>query len=237
MQAGSVGIAGWYHVALFGALIPWAAVRSRRRVGAHALPRLRRHLPRVVLQLLVLGALSVWIGRLEWVPLFPREAPPIWTMALGLLLALGAAAAMRPLWRRAVAERKRVTYLSMPRDAAERGWWVLTSVMAGVSEEISWRGVQWVLLTRLTGNVWIAAGLCVAMFAVAHAVQGGRTVAIILAFAAAFHALVYLSGSLYVAMAAHALYDVLAGLHYGKYGAELGYPRDPAQLHPAATPS
>ena len=90
--------------------------------------------------------------------------------------------------------------------------------------------MQWVLLTRLVGDVWIAAALCVAMFAVAHAVQGGRTVVIIVAFAAAFHALVALSGSLYVAMGAHALYDVLAGLNYGRLGERLGYPRDPAQL-------
>ena len=46
------------------------------------------------------------------------------------------------------------------------------------------------------------------------------------------NALVALSGSLYVAMGAHALYDVLAGLGYGRLGEQLGYPRDPAALGP-----
>jgi membrane protease YdiL (CAAX protease family) len=232
-----VGAAGWYHLAIFGFLLPWAALRSRRRVGLAPLPTLRRHLPRTVVQLILLGALSAGVAGLEWVPLFPRRLPPLWTVALGLALAVGAAMAMRPLWRRSVAERKRLTYLFMPRTRSERAWWIVTSLAAGISEEISWRGVQWVLLTRLLGSVWIAAALCVAMFAVAHAVQGGRTVAIIVAFAAAFHALVALSGSLYVAMAAHTLYDVLAGLNYGRLGERLGYPRDPAELGPSGSPS
>jgi hypothetical protein len=72
------------------------------------------------------------------------------------------------------------------RTPAERGWWIATSIAAGISEEISWRGVQWVLLTRLSGNAWIAAALCIVMFAVAHSLQGIRSVGIILAFAAAF---------------------------------------------------
>jgi membrane protease YdiL (CAAX protease family) len=225
-----IGIGGWYHLALFGLLLPWLAVRSRSRVAAHPLPSLASHLPRVVVQLVVLGGLSLLVSRVEWIPLFPRQVPPLWTMALGLVLAFAAAAAMYPLWRRAVRARKRTTYLFMPRTRKERAWWIAVACAAGVSEEISWRGVQWVLLTRLTGNAWIAAALCVVMFAVAHAVQGGRSVSIILAFAAAFHGLVALSGSLYVAMGAHALYDVLAGLGYSRLGEQLGYPRDPAEL-------
>jgi len=234
MDPRHIGFPGWYHLALFGLFIPWAAVRSRKKVAGGPLPPLVRHLPRVVAQLAVLGGLSLLMGHLEWIPLFPREVPPLWTVGLGLALAVGAAAAMYPLWRRSVRERKRTTFLFMPRTAKERAWWIAVACAAGVSEEISWRGVQWVLLTRLLGNVWLAAALCVVMFAVAHAVQGGRSVSIILAFATAFHALVALSGSLYVAMAAHALYDVLAGLNYGRLGERLGYPRDPGELVPPA---
>lgn len=230
MDPRHIGIAGWYHLAVFGLLLPWIAVKSRSRIAGRPLPSLTSHLPRVVIQLLVLGAFSVLVSRVEWIQLFPREVPPIWTMALGLLLAVLAAAAMYPLWRRAVQARKRTTYLFMPRTGAERAWWIAVACAAGVTEEISWRGVQWVLLTRWTGNLWIAAALCIVMFAVAHAVQGGRSVTIILAFAATFHALVALSGSLYVAMGAHVLYDILAGLGYSRLGEQLGYPRDPAQL-------
>jgi hypothetical protein len=40
-----------------------------------------------------------------------------------------------------------------------------------------------------------------------------------------------------VAMGAHALYNVLAGLNYGRLGERLGYPRDPAQLTAPGSPS
>ena len=232
MDPRHIGFGGWYHLAFFGLFLPWAAVRSRKKVAGAALPPLARHLPRIVIQLGVLGSLSLLVARVEWIKLFPRTSPPLWTVALGVALALGAAAAMYPLWRRSVRERKRTTFLFMPRTAKERAWWIAVACAAGVSEEISWRGVQWILLTRLLGNAWMAAALCVVMFAVAHAVQGGRSVGIILAFGAAFHVLVALSGSLYVAMGAHALYDVLAGLGYGRLGEQLGYPRDPAELGP-----
>jgi membrane protease YdiL (CAAX protease family) len=222
-----VGVPGWYHLAVFGVLLPYLVIRSRRGIASRPLPPLRRHLPRVFVQLAVLGLLSLWIGRLEWVRLFPAQAPPAWSVALGALFVLVAVGGMRPLWRKAVRQRSRLSYLFMPRDGVERAWWIAVAVAAGISEEITWRGVQWVLLTRLVGNVWIAAALCAVMFALAHAVQGTRSMAIIVLFGAAFHGLVAASGSLYVAMAAHALYDVVAGLAYGRLGEQLGYPRDP----------
>src|SRR5262245_41593160 len=96
-------------------MLPWLAVRSRSRVAAGPLPPLVRHLPRVIVQLVILGGLSLLVAQVEWIPLFPRSVPPAWTIALGLVLALLAAAAMYPLWRRSVRERKRTTYLFMPR--------------------------------------------------------------------------------------------------------------------------
>ena len=234
MDPRHLGVGGWYHLVLFGLLLPWLAVRSRSRMAGRPLPPLRRHLPGVVVQLTVLAGLSLLVARVEWIPLFPGKAPPAWTVVLGIVLAFLAAAAMYPRWRSNVRERKRIAFLFMPRDGRERAWWIAVSCAAGVSEEISWRGVQWILLTRLIGNAWVAAGLCTVMFAAAHAVQGTRSMTGIVAFGAAFHALVALSGSLYVAMAAHALYDVLAGLGYGRLGNELGYPRHPAELTPPA---
>ena len=50
--------------------------------------------------------------------------------------------------------------------------------------------------------------------------------AVIAAFAFGFHALVWLSGTLYVAMAVHIAYDITAGIQYGKLGREFGYLHD-----------
>ena len=53
--------------------------------------------------------------------------------------------------------------------------------------------------------------------------QGWKSAAIIAVFALGFQTIVWLSGSLYVAMAVHVLYDITAGLTYGRLGRELGY--------------
>jgi membrane protease YdiL (CAAX protease family) len=97
------------------------------------------------------------------------------------------------------------------------------SLIAGIGEEITWRGVQMALVVALTGNYWLAIALCAISFALAHAGQGWQSAAIIVVFGLGFHLLVWLAGSLYVAMAVHLAYDLTAGISYGRLGKELGY--------------
>lgn len=63
-------------------------------------------------------------------------------------------------------------------------------------------------------------------------VQGWKSSAIIFFFAMGFHGLVWLSGSLYVAMIVHITYDIIAGLNYGRLGRQFGV--HPETLGPAA---
>ena len=112
--------------------------------------------------------------------------------------------------------------------------WIAVAVLAGISEEITWRGVQAGLAFSLTRNVLIAILFCSISFSAGHMIQGWRSAAVILVLALGFHALVWLSGSLYVAMAVHIAYDVTAGISYGRLGRELGYQLDPGES-PAAT--
>jgi membrane protease YdiL (CAAX protease family) len=56
--------------------------------------------------------------------------------------------------------------------------------------------------------------------------QGWKNAVIIGAVALALHGLVIWSGSLYIAMAVHAIYDLVAGLTYGRLGERLGYPAE-----------
>ncbi len=92
-------------------------------------------------------------------------------------------------------------------------------MLAGISEEITWRGVQTALLSNLTGHLWIAAIICSISFGLAHSIQGWTSSTIIVFFALGFHALVWLSGSLYVAMAVHVVaYDITAASVMGGWG-------------------
>jgi membrane protease YdiL (CAAX protease family) len=95
--------------------------------------------------------------------------------------------------------------------------------LAGLSEEITWRGVQTALLSSLTRSLWLAAIICAISFGLGHFIQGWRSSAIIVFFALGFQGLVWLSGSLYVAMAVHVAYDITAGLSYARLGREFGY--------------
>ena len=81
----------------------------------------------------------------------------------------------------------------------------------------------------------LAIGLSIISFALAHAIQGMRSVLAIAAIATSFHALFVLSGSLYVGMLVHFVYDVIAGFTYAQLARELGFlPSVPKVLSPGS---
>ena len=62
------------------------------------------------------------------------------------------------------------------------------------------------------GSLYPAAFLSAMAFGVAHAVQGAKSMAITFVVALFFQAIVQLTGTLVIAMAVHAAYDIAAGL-------------------------
>ncbi|MFO0873437.1 MAG: CPBP family intramembrane glutamic endopeptidase [Phycisphaerales bacterium] len=217
-----IGPPGWAHLVAFGVLVPWMAIHSRRRVVAGTkLPTLTAHFVSTLLVLVAFGTLSWTVAKVEWIQLFPAQWPALRDWLVGAVVLATMIGCMVPVWRSAwcnpAGRDLRVRAMFAPRTATERLLWLCVSLFAGVSEEITWRGVQWTLSTRLVGSALLAAALCVASFTVAHAVQGRRSMSRIAAIAAAFHFLVWLSESLVVAMAVHFLYDVAAGLAHGYF--------------------
>lgn len=217
--------AGWFHLFYFGLLIPGMAIIQGRkfRKAEKPLPNRLRRFQKMALTIVMFGAISLLIARAEWIELFPRAIPSGRALVAGVLMYAVAIAFMRPRWRAAVKRRARVVYLFMPANSTERAWWIAVAVLAGIFEEITWRGVQAGLLGNLTRSLLLAALLSSISFAVGHVVQGWRTAAVIVIFALGFHFLVWLSGSLYVPMAVHVVYDITAGISYGRLGKELGY--------------
>jgi membrane protease YdiL (CAAX protease family) len=224
---------GWYHLVIFSALVPLLAWMSRRRsLQANSpKPPLARFLRSTCI---MLGLFAVLSGLTAW-----KQELNIWSLSIqrplvSIPLAVGlyvlAVAVMRPRWRRTVERRAPHLRYFMPQTPDERRWWVVVSTCAGVSEEITWRGVQPPLLAYVTGSPLAGAGLSAILFGAAHAMQGFKSAAVIVLFAIAFQALVWTSGSLLLAMIVHAAYDVTAGFTYSRLGRELGY-------EPAATVS
>jgi len=222
-----VGPAGYYHLGLFGLFLPYLSIKSSRLLASRPLPPKVKHFTSTILTLTFFLAVSVWVAHNQWITLFPRELPEPRMFVLGAAVLVALVTLMRPLWRRRVEARARRLWLFMPRTPKERWLWVGCSVAAGISEEVTYRGVMFALVWRLTDSALAAALISAAVFAVSHFLQGWKSMRIIFGIALSFQLVAFLSGSLYIGMAVHALYDVAAGLSYGRYGEELGYPVEP----------
>lgn len=98
----------------------------------------------------------------------------------------------------------------LPRTSSEKALYAVTSIVAGVAEEAAYRGVLMSILWYALGNVWLAVFISALAFALGHALQGWKSMAVIFIMACSMHAVVWYTGTLVVAMAVHAVYDLLA---------------------------
>lgn len=209
-----MGVAGWLHVAAFGLLLPLVALRGKRKLeqGQMKLPPKRAYLTSLLVQVLMVGALSSAVAWIEGVQIL---RPPAFTVtALAFALVVFAVHAVVGFFRSRLRVRRRdpKLWLTMPTDGVERALWVCISLAAGVGEEITYRGVLIELVQRLGASFPLAVALCALAFGLAHATRSWTSVAIITGYAVLMHLLVACSGSLYLAMAVHFLHDLWIGL-------------------------
>jgi membrane protease YdiL (CAAX protease family) len=209
-------------------LLPWGALRSRRKMRS----ALERTGPGSRSERLVIWAntlcaqglllLLAWLagrsfGFRFFVPAAPRAAA---AAAIALATCFGLRALARA-WRTEEERRRLVVYRLAPRSAVEWGVFVLMALLAAVAEEIAYRGVGVAVLTFWSGQAIVAVLLCSAAFAVAHALQGWKSVVVILGFAFVMHALVAVTGSLVPAMVVHLVYDLAAGIAIARQAVSL----------------
>ena len=227
----AVGLWGGWHLLCFGIALPVAAYASRRKLATQPLPPRVPFFTSVIVQQLLFLVISLGVAWGEAVPLFPAEVPSLTALGATLLLLAVACVTMRPSWIQAVREREPRVHLTSPRPGLERRHWVGVSLAAGIGEEITYRGVLYVLLWRLTGSVAAAALLSAFFFGAAHVVQGWKAIWITAVFGLVAQGLTLWSGSLYAAMVLHVGYDVVAGLAYGHLAEQLNY--DSAVVDPS----
>jgi membrane protease YdiL (CAAX protease family) len=218
--------AAGFHLVFFGVFLPLATFRMHRSMakGRTGVPDPRKHFRGATIELATLMALSIGVAKVTGIDLLAFDRTRLVPgLAVGAAMYTAAVLFMRPRWRHAVEKRAPIVRLFMPRDAGERAWWIAVSVLAGIGEEITWRGVQTQLLVPIVGTYALAAVLSAISFGLVHYVQGWRSAAVIVLFALGFQAVVWASGGLLVAMLVHVAYDITAGLTYGKLGREMGY--------------
>jgi len=232
-----IGAWGWAHLVLFGVLLPLAAIRGARRViGGLVRPRLLQFRTICLMQAVLL-LFSLRVAGRESIPLFPPHLPPPLSLGLGLLLLGAAYLAAAPHWRDAVVRREPRVHFVMPRTPAERGMWVVLSLVGGIADEVAYRGVVFALLLRLSADPLSAALGAAGLFGASQAAQGWRAMGVISVAGLACQGLVLLSGSLYVAILFHVSFNLLAGFSYARFGEETGFPADGllAPIPPDAT--
>jgi membrane protease YdiL (CAAX protease family) len=212
----AIGPFGILHLVFFGLWIPLAAFRSKRKLeDPLAYPARKVHFASTLILQLAFGGISIAIAQREWIDLFAPYSPTALHIGLGALALASMIAFMAPRWRRNVERRLKKIDLFSPRDGLERTLWIAVSIAAGIGEELTYRGVMFTLLLRWTGVPDLAVLIAAVVFSISHLVQGWRAALVIFAFAIVFHVLVMSTGTLFVAMGVHVLYDITAGMVYG----------------------
>jgi uncharacterized protein len=211
-------------LAILAAVAAWGAASQQRfGGGAEALPPAAKwaaYVSAVVLQLLLLRYVVVGIRKngltlrnlLGDVSSAPRR------VAIDLFLAggfLAASVLLSPLLGAALGVQGDAARVIGPSGPAQTAAWILVCVVAGLGEELSFRGYLQGQFARLTSSMPAAVFLQAVVFAVPHAYQGWRPALLTGVYGLAFGALAAARKSLRPGILAHALVDVVGGIFTG----------------------
>jgi len=209
------------YLALLLQLLPAMALAQVPLVDqGEPLPRIPVYLSSAVL-ILGIGILGLWIGGTDpglgqmGLAAIPLAALVTWTLGLsGVALLI----LMVFYWLRRLGRIRESPILAelLPRRGVEKWLFAILSCSAGFGEEVAYRGFLIPVLTNLLGWDWMAVVLSSAVFGLLHAYQTWlgvlRTGVLGLLLAGSF----ILSGSLWPAILAHAILDVVAGIFLGE---------------------
>ena len=203
---------GWF-AAILLLLVPLAAVRTSFRTsgaGAIAGKALRR--AQVVPQVVLL-AITLWVAHGHGLWLWSRPVARLAAVAGSLVALMIVTLVQWLLWvtrddaaRRAMWVRK---FLPTRKELPE---WIALACLAGVTEELAYRGLLFGIVASANHSVWLGAVVSAVAFGTAHFVQGKRGMIGIGAIGLVLQALAWFTGSLIPAMIVHALANTLAGL-------------------------
>jgi membrane protease YdiL (CAAX protease family) len=168
---------------------------------------------------LVAAGVALWLfeGR-AWGAL--RLVPPhgwrLW-VAVALLLVVGVPHAQTAARIARSGPRKRIKFahphaeLLSPHTRTDLAWWVAASLSAGFGEEFVFRGyLLWAFQPWL--GLWGAAAVSVIAFAFAHSYQGAKSAIATGVVGGLLTLVVVICGSLWPAVALHALTDIGQGV-------------------------
>jgi len=210
-----MSFAASYYLFFMGIFLPGLCIRSyfRLKAGARFPPKSALRRQTIIMHaLMFLFAWFVW--RSFGQPVFPPYAIQWKHAAVGLAILVILPCLMYPMWKANAIQKRERVYRTRPQSPQEMPEWIAMSLTAGFAEELAYRGVLFGILMYWIGNWWTAALLCAVAFALGHAIQGWKSVLIIFVMSLVFQWFVRFSGTLYLAMVVHAVYDIIAGYCY-----------------------
>lgn len=167
--------------------------------------------------ILGLGALSLLLGfRLEGPAGLGLGFPDAGTFLLWTGGLTAAGVALMEAFHRAGSRETPILRRLLPTTGRERRAFVGVAFAAGTGEEIAYRGYVLVALQAAGVGAWGAAALSSVAFGFLHAYQGPVGVVRTATLGMALAASLIMTGSLWPAMAAHVLIDLLGGLVLGQ---------------------
>ncbi len=169
---------------------------------------------RTILGISLITMMAIIVAIQSYIILFAPWHPSLIEVSLGILL-LVVAFVLRDLlapWMRKVSPTS--NQLRMPQTGRQLALWGCVSIVAGVGEEIIYRGVLFDCLWWAIHSAALAAVITAVVFAIMHFSQGLRSGLFIFILALCIQVLVWIAGSLYMAMIVHAVFDFAVGLLY-----------------------
>jgi membrane protease YdiL (CAAX protease family) len=162
---------------------------------------------------LLLGGLGPGLGTMGLEPV-------AWELALRTTGALSAAAVVLLALFHLVGlktglSETRLLKRLIPRTGPERTVFAGLSVVAGLGEEIAYRGYLLAVLSPVFGDPWTALGVSSAAFGLLLAYQGPVGIVRTALLGAVFAASLVMSGTLWPAVAVHTVVDLAGGLWLG----------------------
>ena len=206
----------WYFIFLVGVFVPFLALKSAFKLnsGAVAMPPRKRFFVQTIVMLSFIGGFAVFCARNIGLPIFHRYTPTGRDLLLGVAFLVLSIGTLPMRLRMASPARRRRLLAILPDTRSELGLWVLVCLAAGFWEEITYRGTLFMMLRYVSHSAWTAAVVCSLIFAVSHALQGWKSAALIFFFALASHGIVAVTGTLYLMMVLHAVYDLAVGVWF-----------------------
>lgn len=207
---------GIFLLIVFAALPAMAAASRRAMLHGLEIPKISLYSQLIGTQvfLLVLALGTDAAAALGLRRLFAAPSMNSWGWA-ALLLA-GALALMAISWRWSSLGDRGLMRMITPAANDERLLWSVICVAAGLAEEITWRGVLPLILAQWTDQIWLIVLLSAISFGLGHLMQGYGAAIVVTLFGAAFHLVVITGDSLWPAIVAHALYDLVVGFAVGR---------------------